>query len=81
MRTARGREWALAHVALPARQLFALDRPPLDSLTRRALARAFDESSLYGGEVVLVADRGARAVARRAARRREVPARHHRTTE
>jgi hypothetical protein len=28
-------------------QIFPLDRPPIDSVARRALARAFNESTLY----------------------------------
>ncbi|MBV9880153.1 MAG: hypothetical protein JO180_06630 [Gemmatirosa sp.] len=43
----RTREWLLGRVAGPARQLYALDRPPLDATSRRALARAFNESALY----------------------------------
>jgi hypothetical protein len=42
-----GHEWPLAHAPLPARRLFWLDTPPLDSASRRALSKAFDESVLY----------------------------------
>jgi hypothetical protein len=43
----------------PVRQLYWLDDPPLDSASRRALARAFDESALYSDEARTVAWRGA----------------------
>jgi hypothetical protein len=48
----RRREWPVARVAGPARQLFALDRPRLAPLARRALARAFNESASYGDQVI-----------------------------
>jgi hypothetical protein len=55
-------------------QLLALDRPPIDSLTRRALARAFDESTLYDETAVSVRwtpprDRSSRHARARAAAR------------
>jgi hypothetical protein len=60
----------------------ALDRPPLDSAARRALARAFDESSLYGDEVVLVAHSSGAAAPRAPRRlRRPFAAPHPRTDE
>lgn len=51
-------EWTLGHVQGPVRQLYWLDDPPLDSASRRALARAFDESALYSDEARTVAWRG-----------------------
>jgi hypothetical protein len=46
-----GRAWLLlARVPGPVRQLVSLDRPPIAEETRRALARAFNESALYGEE-------------------------------
>ena len=48
-------EWTLGHVQGPVHQLYWLDTPPLDSATRRALARAFDESALYSDEARTVA--------------------------
>lgn len=40
-------QWPVATVATPVLGLYWLDRPPLDSVGRRALVRAFDEASLY----------------------------------
>jgi hypothetical protein len=41
------REWPVRAVAAPVLHVFWLDRPPVDSATRRALSRAFDEASQY----------------------------------
>ena len=41
------REWPVRAVAAPVLHVFWLDRPPLDSATRRALAKAFDEAAQY----------------------------------
>lgn len=41
------REWAVGAVPAPASRILWLDAPPIDSRWRRALARAFDEASLY----------------------------------
>jgi hypothetical protein len=49
VRDSARREWAAARLPTPARSVFRLDLPPIDSASRRALARAFDESSLYSG--------------------------------
>lgn len=43
------RHWPIATVPAPAFQLIALDETPLDSTTRNALARAFDQSSVLNG--------------------------------
>jgi hypothetical protein len=40
-------EWMAGRLPTPARRVYRLDRPPVDSSARRALARAFDESTLY----------------------------------
>lgn len=56
----RGRAWPLVRVPTPVRQLYALDRAALDPTARRALARAFNESALYGGEATSAAYRPAR---------------------
>ncbi len=45
------REWPVATVVSPAYQLIALESPPLDSITRAALARAFDISTALDGMV------------------------------
>lgn len=47
LRDSTSREWSLGRVPAPATRILWLDRPPLDTLWRRALDRAFDESSLY----------------------------------
>ena len=52
----RSREtWLLARVPAPVRQLVPLDRPPIAAEVRRALARAFNESALYGEEATSAA--------------------------
>ncbi|MEP6835773.1 MAG: hypothetical protein ABJB74_20465 [Gemmatimonas sp.] len=43
------RKWPIATIAAPAYQLIALDETPLDSVTRVALARAFDQSTVLNG--------------------------------
>jgi hypothetical protein len=43
-------EWPVATVAAPAYQLIALEKPPLDSAGRAALARAFD-AFVHGDDV------------------------------
>lgn len=47
IRDSTSREWSLGRVPAPATRVLWLDRPPLDSVSRRGLDRAFDESSLY----------------------------------
>jgi hypothetical protein len=49
--TTSRREWPVATVAAPAYQLIALEKPPLDSAGRAALARAFDRSTALDGLV------------------------------
>ena len=36
---------------VPSKRIYWLDRPAVDSVARRALGRAFDESALYDDEV------------------------------
>ncbi|MGH7662762.1 MAG: hypothetical protein ACRENI_00455 [Gemmatimonadaceae bacterium] len=45
-----GGEWRDATVPMPAHRIYWLDSPAPDSVTRAALARAFDEAALYSGE-------------------------------
>lgn len=52
----RVREWPVRAVAAPVLHVFWLDRPPLDSATRRALARAFDAASAYDESTRTVRD-------------------------
>jgi hypothetical protein len=47
LRDSTSREWSLGRVPAPARRIVWLDRPAIDTAWRRALDRAFDESSLY----------------------------------
>jgi hypothetical protein len=47
LRDRTSREWTIGHVPAPATRIFWLDAPAIDSAGRRALARAFEESSLY----------------------------------
>jgi hypothetical protein len=42
-------EWVVARIPAPARRLYRLDSPAVDTVVRRGLARAFDESTLYSG--------------------------------
>jgi hypothetical protein len=51
LRDSTSREWAVGTVPVPSKRIYWLDRPPVDSVTRRALGRAFDESALYDDEV------------------------------
>ncbi|MFL5620038.1 MAG: hypothetical protein ACJ79A_16795 [Gemmatimonadaceae bacterium] len=51
LRDSTSREWPVGTVPVPATRIYWLDRPPVDSVARRALARAFDESALYDDEV------------------------------
>jgi hypothetical protein len=60
------REWPLARVPTPAHRVYWLDGSVADSVTRRALLRAFDESALYADDA-----RSVRFV--RPARRLRVP--------
>ena len=50
-------EWPVRAVAAPVLHVFWLDRPPLDSATRRALSRAFDEAAQYDEATRTVVDR------------------------
>ena len=50
------REWPVRAVAAPVLHLFWLDRPAMDSTTRRALSRAFDEAAQYDEATRTVVD-------------------------
>ena len=54
--TDRVREWPVRAVAAPVLHVFWLDRPPLDTATRRALSRAFDEAATYDEATRTVVD-------------------------
>ena len=49
IRDSTDHEWRAARLPTPARRVFRLDAPVIDSVARHALARAFDESTLYSG--------------------------------
>ena len=51
LRDSTSREWPVGTVPVPSTRIYWLDRPAVDSVTRRALDRAFDESALYDDEV------------------------------
>jgi hypothetical protein len=51
LRDTTSREWVVGRVPAPAQRVFWLDQPPIDTVARRALARAFDESALYDESV------------------------------
>jgi hypothetical protein len=51
LRDSTSREWSLGPVPSPAQRILWLDYPQIDSASRHALARAFDESSLYDDAV------------------------------
>lgn len=72
LRDSTSREWPVGTVPVPASRIYWLDQPPVDSVARRALARAFDESALYDDAVRSASLRrsGSRPVARLARHRR-----------
>jgi hypothetical protein len=51
LRDSTSREWPVGTVPVPSKRIYWLDRPAVDSVARRALGRAFDESALYDDEV------------------------------
>ncbi len=51
MRDHRGREWKLGLVASSYVQIFWLDKPKVDALTRHALSRAFNDATTYGERI------------------------------
>jgi hypothetical protein len=68
LRDSTSREWALGRVPAPASRILWLDYPPVDSASRRALDRAFQESSLYDDAVRTASLRGAPSPRRAASR-------------
>jgi hypothetical protein len=51
LRDSTSREWGLGRVPTPVSRVLWLDIPPVDTTVRRALDRAFEESSLYDDAV------------------------------
>ena len=45
-----GKEWQASNLPVPVHRIHWLDSPPIDSLTRQGLARAFDESVFYSDD-------------------------------
>lgn len=50
VRDSAGREWQAPTLPAPVHRIHWLDVPPIDSLTRQGLARAFDESVFYSDD-------------------------------
>jgi hypothetical protein len=50
VRDSARREWSIARLPAPTHRVFWMDMPPADSVVRRALLRAFDESALYADD-------------------------------
>lgn len=50
LRDSTSREWAVGQIASPATRVYWLDHPAVDSVTRHALVRAFQDASGYGEE-------------------------------
>jgi hypothetical protein len=44
------REWRAARVPAPVHRILWLDEPPLDSIARRALGKAYEDAALYSGD-------------------------------
>jgi hypothetical protein len=55
LRDSTSREFPVARVPAPATRIVWLDQPAIDTVARRALARAFDESSSYDEDVRVAA--------------------------
>ncbi len=50
VRDSAGREWEASNLPVPVHRIHWLDTPPIDSVTRQGLARAFDESVFYSDD-------------------------------
>ncbi len=61
MRDHRGREWKLGLIGSSYVQIFWLDKPKLDAQTRHALARAFNDATVYGERIQQVSRKQPRA--------------------
>jgi hypothetical protein len=51
LRDHRGREWRVGLIGSTYVQIFWLDRPRVDSKTRHALSRAFNDATTYGERI------------------------------
>ena len=50
VRDSARREWSIARLPAPTHRVFWMDLPAADSVVRRALLKAFDESALYADD-------------------------------
>lgn len=64
LRDRTSREWPVGRLPTPASRIFWLDHPAVDTVARKALLRAFDESARYDENVRSASARGTRALAR-----------------
>lgn len=48
VRDSTSRDWPVGPIASPAQRVYWLDRPALDSVTRQALVKAFQDAASYG---------------------------------
>jgi hypothetical protein len=70
LRDLAGREWKLGLVSTSFVQIFWLDKPKVDALTRHALARAFNDATTYGERLQQASRRKYRAPRNTAGARR-----------
>jgi hypothetical protein len=61
IRDGTSREWPVGRLPTPATRVFWLDHPAVDSVSRRGLLRAFEESALYDESVRAASLPGSRA--------------------
>jgi hypothetical protein len=66
LRDHRGREWRLGLIGSTYVQIFWLDRPRVDSKTRHALSRAFNDATTYGERIQQVSRKQHETSAKRA---------------
>ena len=71
LRDHRGREWRLGLIGSTYVQIFWLDRPKVDSQTRHALSRAFNDATTYGERIQQVSHRPRTKPVKRAASGRQ----------
>lgn len=61
LRDSAQQEWKAARLPPPVERILWLDAPPIDSITRRGLRRAFDDAALYSAETRIAASAVPRA--------------------
>jgi hypothetical protein len=62
LRDRSSREWPVGRLPVPASRVFWLDHPAIDTVARKALLRAFDESTLYDENVRSASNHGAHSM-------------------